>query len=186
MNLNSSAKSQDSTNSCGATSRPEPLCVFCKDAHYSSTCEKYATAQAHFEALPPNSCIGCLRVHTGSCPWAKKCFVCGSCKHHRAFCPEKVGYFTRPNSDTKLLKSQPEKSEPAKDKQTENQNAKKSAVTLVRQYRSTHNTARVKVINPITNKSTEMRVLFDGGLSDTYILQSRADEHVKCLSLIHI
>jgi len=55
-NQNTTNSEQDASSS-KKSKRPDPFCVFCKGPHYSSTCEKYATATDRLKALPPNSCI---------------------------------------------------------------------------------------------------------------------------------
>lgn len=158
----------------------EPKCAFCKQPHYSSLCDKYTTSQQRIRTLPPGSRIISLRVHHSACKSSNRCYEWKSQKHNTAFCPDKFGYFAhnskaRKTSEDDLQTLELKNEETAPSKQEPSEKIKKN-VNLVRTYCSSHITAMIPVFNPRTNKQVKIRILFDNGCPDTFILQSRAEE----------
>ena len=130
--------------------------------------------------MPSSTCIICL--HGGHsrkrCTSKGSCYFCSSKNHNSAFCPKKFGLFKRPENNTNTISNDTAN----QGKTITAENAPKNTpntsrkVALLRTQRSTHITARANITNPITNKTLAVRILFDCGSPDSYILKSIAEQ----------
>ena len=73
-----------------SSSKVTPKCVYCKAAHFSDTCTKYATVSARQQQLS-NHCFICLKKGhwAKNCTSKRSCYHCHQSNHHRSLCSQK-------------------------------------------------------------------------------------------------
>ena len=124
-------------------------CVYCKEYHYSASCERVKDPKKRKEILvKERRCLNCLRPgHLVSvCKNMKVCRHCGQ-SHHQSICPS----LSSSRNDEKPTTSPPERE--VSNTTTTNTVRNKGTVLL--------QAAKATAFNEDNSKSTHVRVLFD-------------------------
>ncbi|XP_068757562.1 uncharacterized protein [Montipora capricornis] len=135
-------------------------CVYCKEYHYSASCERVKDPNKHKEILvKERRCLNCLRPGhvVRVCKNTKVCRHCGE-SHHQSICPS----VSSSSSDERPTTSPPEQE--VSNTTTTNTIGNKGTVLL--------QTAKAIAFDEDNSKSTYVRILFDNGSQRSYVTSS--------------